>query len=181
MKLLEFVKSYGEQGITQNELVYNKNVKVDELMDVVENGKIFRMPNGNYVHPMYAPIYHKTKDSAGADVAATKGVTIKPGEMKCIETALTIPHSIEPDETVIISPRSSTWNKVGTLILVNSIGIIDADFPDTVGFQYVNIGSAPVKIAKGQLIGQAMCVKTRQLWPVAMVERTGGIGSTDNE
>ena len=179
MKLIEFIELAGEQGISGNRIVYNKNYTVDDLITLVDAGEVFVMHNGCYVAAKFAPIHHKTKHSAGADVQCLENVTIKPGEMVCITTNLLIPEHMKMTDVVIITPRSSTWNKVGTIILVNSIGIIDADFPKNVGFQYVNIGKKAVNIAAGTDIGQAICVSAKQLWPVKHATRYDGIGSTD--
>lgn len=174
----DFIKEHGEQGCSMSAIIYHSKHDEREVPLLLASGEIFVMPNGNLIHPEFAPIHHKTKLSAGADVQCIKPITIKPGEMGVIVTNLTVPE-LEANEVVVISPRSSTYTKIGTIILVNSIGIIDADFPNNVAFQYVNIGTKQVKVNKGVDIGQAMCIKCRQAWPVKAVGRDGGIGSTD--
>ncbi len=180
MKLLDFIKLSGTAGVSSNQLWYNKNFANEEIAELVDSGQVLvSHDQSRLIHPAFAPIHHKTRHSAGADVQCIDDITIKPGEMVCIPTNLTIPSHMHDDEIFIISPRSSTYKKVGTIILANSIGIIDSDFPDSVGFQYVNIGTKQVKIKKGTDIGQAICVKFRQMFPYANVKRNGGIGSTD--
>ena len=180
MKLLDFIKLSGTTGVSTNSLYYNKNYSNEEIKALAGSGDVLvSHDDRRLIHPAFAPIHHKTRDSAGADVQCLEDVTIKPGEMVCITTNLTIPDHMQPDEMFIIAPRSSTYKKIGTIILVNSIGIIESDFPDNVGFQYVNIGTKQVKIKKGTDIGQAVCVQFRQMFPYANVERNGGIGSTD--
>lgn len=76
------------------------------------------------------------------------------------------------------------------LILANSTGIIDADYvdnPDNEGeifFQVINLLPFPIKISKGEIIGQAKFVKfavTEDDHLVEKQERTGGFGSTTEE
>lgn len=180
MKLLQFIKLGGAAGVSSNALVYNKNYEEAEVVELVKSGEVAVSPcNSRLIHKAFVPIHHKTRDSAGADVQCLDDVTIKPGEMVCITSNLTIPDGMKDNEMFIIAPRSSTFNKLGSIILVNSIGIIDADFPGNVGFQYVNIGTKQVKIKKGTDIGQVVCVQFVQKFPYLDVDRTGGIGSTN--
>lgn len=73
------------------------------------------------------------------------------------------------------------------LIMANSTGIIDADYadnPDNEGeifFQVINLLPFPVKIKKGEIIGQAKFVKyhvTDNDAEQEKAERVGGLGST---
>lgn len=126
-------------------------------------------------------IYHRTKASAGADVPCTEAVTIKPGEQVYIKTNLCPLGLIAEDEVLILSPRSSFFSqsKGRSLILTNSIGIIDPDYPDCVLFSYFNVGREPVEIPEGEIIGQATVLKAvTSRFPTALVERNGGFGST---
>ena len=71
------------------------------------------------------------------------------------------------------------------LILANSVGVIDEDYynnPDNEGeifFQIINLSPFPIKIQKGEIIGQGI------IKPYLLTEddaaagiRTGGLGST---
>ena len=73
------------------------------------------------------------------------------------------------------------------IIMANSTGIIDADYvdnPDTEGeifFQLINLLPFPIKIAKGEIIGQAKFVKYQITDDDDKQEkaiRVGGFGST---
>ena len=83
-----------------------------------------------------------------------------------------------------LSVRSSTPLK-HWLIMANSIGIIDADYrdnPDNEGeifFQLYNMTPFPIKIQKGEAIGQGI-IKTFGITEDDKAEgfRTGGFGST---
>lgn len=127
------------------------------------------------------PIYHKTMGSAGADVPSAETVTIQPGEQKIIPSILSVVGLIDPNRVVLISPRSSFYGKY-KLILTNSVGLIDSDYPDKVGFLYANLGDEPVTIEAGTDLGQATVLYVdRSVFPTAFTKRTGGIGSTDGE
>ena len=76
------------------------------------------------------------------------------------------------------------------LMLANSTGIIDADYadnPDNEGeifFQVINLLPFPIKIKKGEIIGQAKFVKfavTDNDFLVEKDDRVGGFGSTTEE
>lgn len=73
------------------------------------------------------------------------------------------------------------------LIMANSTGIIDADYadnPDNEGeifFQVINLLPFPIKISKGETVGQAKFVKyqvTNDDKEQEKMERVGGFGST---
>ena len=75
-------------------------------------------------------------------------------------------------------------------MLANSTGIIDADYvdnPDNEGeifFQVINLLPFPIKIKKGEIIGQAKFVKfavTDDDFLVGKSDRVGGFGSTTEE
>lgn len=73
------------------------------------------------------------------------------------------------------------------LILANSTGIIDADYADNednegeIFFQVINLLPVPLRISKGEIIGQAKFVrfeKTDDDAKQEKLDRTGGFGST---
>ena len=75
-------------------------------------------------------------------------------------------------------------------MLGNGIGVIDADYynnPDNEGeifFQVINLLPFPIKIKKGEIIGQAKFVKfavTDNDFLVEKDDRVGGFGSTTEE
>ena len=120
---------------------------------------------------------HKTTGSAGADVSAVEDVTILPGEYKFIKTGAFIPENMPTSHFLILVPRSSLCLKQG-LIQPNSIGIIDADYPDEILHCFFNIGKVHVTIKKGDRIGQLICVPYVSVFDVESNERLGGFGST---
>ena len=111
--------------------------------------------------------------------AFTKGLkakpTLVPTGMKC---------KLEPGTYLELSVRSSSPLKYW-LLLANGVGIIDADYynnPDNEGhiyFQLINLSPFPIKIQKGEAIGQGIihrfCITEDD---EATGLREGGFGST---
>ena len=91
---------------------------------------------------------------------------------------------LEPNTFLELSVRSSTPLKQW-IILANGVGIIDADYynnSDNEGeifFQLINLSPFPIKIQKGEAIGQGI-IKKYEITDndIAQGERVGGFGST---
>ena len=92
--------------------------------------------------------------------------------------------ALEPDTYLELSVRSSSPLKYW-LILANGVGIIDADYynnPDNEGeifFQVINFSPFPIRLQKGDIIGQGIIkhyLTTED--DEATGERLGGFGST---
>lgn len=104
--------------------------------------------------------------------------TLVPTGVKCY---------LEPDTYLELSVRSSCPLKYW-LVLANSEGIIDSDYvnnPDNEGhifFQVINLSPFPIKLQKGDIIGQGIIKHYLTTdGDCAMGERTGGFGSTSKE
>ena len=117
-----------------------------------------------------------TLDEIAADTKNLKAKpTLVPTGMKC---------KLEPGTYLELSVRSSSPLKYW-LILANGVGIIDADYynnPDNEGqiyFQMINLSPFPIKIQKGEAIGQGIihrfCITENDN---ATGTREGGFGST---
>ena len=117
-----------------------------------------------------------TLDEVAADTKNLKArPTLVPTGMKC---------KLDPGTYLELSVRSSSPLKYW-LILANGVGIIDADYynnPDNEGhiyFQLINLSPFPIKIQKGEAIGQGIIhqygiTEDDNAWK----ERLGGFGST---
>lgn len=117
-----------------------------------------------------------TKHSAGYDFYAAASVEIKPGEKYTIPTNTTV--EMDTDDVLLILPRSSYAIKFG-LELVNSVGVIDADYKDQIFICYRNTGDKPFFIKRGDRIAQGVFVKFLKTDDdTAGGERHGGVGST---
>jgi dUTP pyrophosphatase len=128
--------------------------------------------------PTYATI-----DSAGMDLMSAEpgDVTLEPGARAMIATglAMQLPSGFEAQ----IRPRSGLAAKHGITVL-NSPGTIDADYRGEVKVILINLGDAPVTLARGERIAQMVIAPvTQATWQeVSTLEDTargaGGFGST---
>lgn len=128
--------------------------------------------------------HHKTMHSAGADSIITEDVLIPSGSQVLVPVSFKAKGFLAEDEVAILSPRSSFFNveKGRELLLTNSIGIIDSDYPDVVMYSYYNVGTNDVELKAGESAGQIMILKpVLNRFPTKMVEREGGFGSTDEQ
>ena len=123
------------------------------------------------------PMLAATPDEAAAAIKlANAKITLVSTGMKC---------KLDPGTYLELSVRSSCPLK-HWLILGNSVGIIDADYynnPDNEGeifFQIINISPFPIKLKRGDAIGQGIIkpyLTTED--DIATGTRIGGFGSTD--
>lgn len=128
----------------------------------------------------------KTAKSAGYDVEAAEDVIVPVFENGCKPTLIHtgLKAYCQDDEWYMLANRSSNPGKK-KLVLANGLGIIDADYycnPDNDGefmFAYYNIGTEPLEIKKGDVIGQVVFQKFLVVDnDNASGERIGGFGST---
>lgn len=91
---------------------------------------------------------------------------------------------LDPGTYLELSVRSSTPLKYW-ITLANNVGIIDGDYynnPDNEGeifFQFINLSPFPIKIKKGDVIGQGIIKPyLTTTGYCAQGDRTGGFGST---
>ncbi|WP_304393248.1 dUTP diphosphatase [uncultured Clostridium sp.] len=126
-----------------------------------------------------------TKKSAGYDFINPETVTIQSKEIVYVKTGV---KALFPDDFVLkLYNRSSNPKKLG-LVLINGVGIIDADYynnPDNEGeiaFAFMNIKDEPVTLEYGCKLGQGIFEKyyTVNDEDAITSERTSGFGSTGN-
>ena len=138
--------------------------------------------------PSWAQLYSKLMNNC-ADPAASRTLSEMASATKLHNAKPTLVSSgvkckLEPDTYLELSVRSSTPLK-HWLILANSVGVIDADYynnPDNEGeifFQMINLSPFPIRLQKGDRIGQGI------IKPFLITEddaasgtRLGGFGST---
>ena len=123
-----------------------------------------------------------TKYSAGYDFTNPEEVTIEPNKIAYIKTG--IKAAMYRNEALILANRSSNPKKKG-LVLINGIGLIDADYynnPDNEGeiaFAFMNITDEPITIEAGEKLGQGFFVDYHITDDdKANGERFGGFGSS---
>ena len=119
-----------------------------------------------------------TKGSAGYDIRVTDGDTVFPGETVVFHTGLTV--SMEPDEVLLIYPRSSIGIK-RHLMLSNTTGVIDSDYTEEIHMALTNFGDETQVIKSGERVAQGIFMKYLVTTDDDTTdERNGGIGSTGN-
>lgn len=127
----------------------------------------------------------KTTFSAGYDLASAVDVKIEPNEMKLIPTGLKA--YMQKDEVLMIYIRSSIAVKCG-LMLMNNVGIIDADYYGNnkneghIFAPIKNLNNETVFIKKGERIAQGIFQKYLLADNDSFEKgekRIGGFGSTN--
>lgn len=126
-----------------------------------------------------------TKNSAGYDFFNIEDTVIPSKTIKIIMTGVKCELS---DNMVLILANRSSNPKKKHLILINGIGVIDADYynnPDNegeIGFAFYNISDEDVVIKKGEKLGQGVIttfIKTdNDSLSNPDKTRVGGFGST---
>ena len=125
----------------------------------------------------------KTKKSAGYDFFAVENFTLYPNKLYIVSTG--VKAYMEDDEVLYWHIRSSVAFKRGVRML-NSIGVIDADFVDNpdnegeISLGLLSHNDDIVHIQKGERIAQGVFHKFLITDDDdAKGKRVGGIGSTD--
>lgn len=103
-----------------------------------------------------------TLNSAGYDFFAIEDIIFNPETITRVFTGIKC--ELMPNQVLILANRSSNPSKKG-LILLNGIGVIDADYygnPDNDGeiaFEFYNMLDEIVEIKKGEKLGQGLILK----------------------
>ncbi len=128
------------------------------------------------INRIYIP-QRETKYSAGYDLKSTKAIQIRPGEAKQIPTGVSV--DMPNNFFGLVSIRSSMSFKHG-LSLLNSPGIIDADYKDEIFLLIYNHSDMIYKIKKGERVAQIIFLEYQTASDYEFVSkvRDGGIGST---
>jgi dUTP pyrophosphatase len=119
---------------------------------------------------------------AGLDLRASTDVVVEPGEPAMVPTGLAV--AIPEGHAGLVLPRSGLAARQG-LTLANSPGLIDSGYRGELTCAVVNLDRrVPVRIARGDRIGQLVIVPIAAVEPVAVDELPpstrgeGGFGST---
>ena len=123
-----------------------------------------------------------TKSSAGYDFYAMEDIICKPREITMVKTG--IKAKMEDNEVLLLFNRSSNPKKKG-LIILNGVGVVDADYYENaendgeIAGLFYNMREEEVEIKAGDKIMQGIFVKYAITEDdKAEGERTGGFGST---
>jgi dUTP pyrophosphatase len=122
-----------------------------------------------------------TPHAAGYDVRSAAAVELAPGQIALVPTGLVmeLPIGIECQ----VRPRSGLALKHG-ITLTNSPGTIDPDYRGELGIILQNLGSAPVRLERGERIAQLVFARfeTPRIEEgvdlAATTRGDGGFGST---
>lgn len=127
-----------------------------------------------------------TKYSAGYDFFAIEDIVISAKTTTLVMTGVKC--ELAKDTVLILANRSSNPIKKH-LVLLNGIGVIDADYygnesnDGEIGFMFYNISDEDVLIKKGDKLGQGLILsflKTDDDEQTSATVRIGGFGSTGN-
>lgn len=126
-----------------------------------------------------------TLNSAGYDFFALEDIIFNPETITRVFTGVKC--ELMSNQVLILANRSSNPSKKG-LILLNGIGVVDADYygnPDNDGeiaFEFYNILNETVEIKKGEKLGQGIILKFDKTEDDFVSDpyktRAGGFGST---
>jgi dUTP diphosphatase len=139
---------------------------------------VLRMRRGG--EPLPLPRY-MTAGAAGMDLLADVDVVLAPGERRLVPTGLTV--AIPPGYEGQVRPRSGLAARDGVTVL-NAPGTIDSDYRGEIQVLLVNLGTAPVRLGRGDRIAQLVVAPvTSVVWgEVAALPESargaGGFGST---
>ena len=103
-----------------------------------------------------------TLNSAGYDFFAIEDIIFNPETITRVFTGVKC--ELMPNQVLILANRSSNPSKKG-LVLLNGVGVIDADYygnPDNDGeiaFEFYNMLDKVVEIKKGEKLGQGLILK----------------------
>ena len=125
---------------------------------------------------------YKTEGAAGFDLAASEDTMIAPREHKLVPTGIAL--ACPGGHYLALSPRSSLFKNFG-LIMVNSPGIVDADYcgdEDELLLSLLNLSDTLAEIRKGDRLAKGVFqrytrVRFEEVEDMMAVSR-GGYGST---
>lgn len=131
--------------------------------------------------PMAVIPAYQTSHAACFDLHALEGATVPAhGGTATFRTGLAV--ELPPGHTMLIYSRSGHGFKNG-LRLVNSVGVIDADYKNEIAVKIINDSPIEFSFAAGARVAQAMVVPIPRIKFVEVEElggpdRLGGFGST---
>ena len=124
---------------------------------------------------------YATKGSAGVDLMAVGNYTIKPDERVLVKTNLDGP-LLDGDHSIygLVVPRSGLAINHGITVL-NSPGVIDADYTGNIGVILYNTGVDDYDVKDGDRIAQLLTMQMVRLTRFAVEDKDrkgSGYGST---
>lgn len=117
-----------------------------------------------------------TEHSAGYDFFSNEDCVIPPHKHILVHSGISV--ELECDEVMLLIARSSLHKK--GLMLINGVGVIDADYRGEIMMPLYNITDEPVIIEQGDKLTQGVIVTYRTFGDIVDCQRDGGFGSTGN-
>lgn len=117
----------------------------------------------------------KTKYSAGYDFHLSEELVIPSQSMRMGMSNTAV--KMEQDDVLLIFARSSLCKK--GLMLMNSVGVVDADYDGEIMFPLYNVSDETVVLSKGERVAQGMFTNYSTCGDVVSTVRNGGFGSTN--
>lgn len=124
---------------------------------------------------------YATKGSAGVDLMAVGNYTIKPDERVLVKTNLDGP-LLDGDHSIygLVVPRSGLAINYGITVL-NSPGVIDADYTGNIGVILYNAGVDDYDVKDGDKVAQLLTMQMVRLTRFTVEDKErkdSGYGST---
>ena len=117
----------------------------------------------------------KTRYSAGYDFYLSEPVEIPPCTMRMGKSNTAV--KMEQNDVLLIFARSSLCKK--GLMLMNSVGVVDADYDGEIMFPLYNVSPTTVVLLKGERVAQGVFTNYNTCGDVVTTVRNGGFGSTN--
>ena len=117
----------------------------------------------------------QTAKSAGYDFYLSKNVVINPKSMAMAKSNTAI--KMQEDDVLLLFARSSLCKR--GLILMNGVGVVDADYEGEIMVPLYNISDEPIVLSKGERVAQGVFTKYYTCGDVVNTVRNGGFGSTN--
>lgn len=129
---------------------------------------------------------YQTKGSVAFDLYSRVSIVAKPWTPTLIPANIIV--QVPKGFMLMLASRSSTARKFG-FILSNCVGIIDQDYSgerDEIGVEVLNFNKKPLRINRGDRLGQAVLVKIAIPEKIILVDKMksksrGGWGSTGHK
>ena len=116
----------------------------------------------------------KTAKSAGYDFYLSEDLVIPPNTLQMAKSNTAV--KMQEDDVLLLFARSSLCKR--GLILMNGVGVVDADYDGEIMFPLLNLSHETVLLSKGERVAQGVFTKYTTCGDIVNTVRTGGFGST---
>lgn len=117
----------------------------------------------------------KTAKSAGYDFYLSEDLEIPPMSLGFGKSNTSV--KMQDNDVLLLFARSSLCKR--GLILMNGVGVVDADYKGEIMFPLMNMSKETVLLSKGERVSQGVFVNYTTCGDIVSTARTGGFGSTN--